>query len=118
MMPCYEHAMNCVLALQIRQLREVFDGIDHAGDGTVDRAEFRRYMSHVEALRPHLTLFNEAESIFSSLDRRKNGTLCFADVRMLPLTLAPESKQAPCASSSGSLYYHGIFCCVSKCCFQ
>lgn len=82
-----------MLALQIRQLREVFDGIDHTGDGTVDRAEFRRYMSHVEALRPHLTLFNEAESIFSSLDRRKNGTLCFADVRMLPLTLAPDSRQ-------------------------
>lgn len=72
-----------MLVMQIRQLREVFDDIDQTGDGSVDRAEFRRYMSQLETHRPHLTLFNEAESIFSSLDRRKNGTLCFADVRTL-----------------------------------
>lgn len=66
---------------QIRQLREVFDCIDRTGDGSVDRAEFRRYMAQLQAHRPHLTLFNEAESIFSSLDRRKSGALCFADVR-------------------------------------
>lgn len=67
--------------LQIKQLRQVFDDIDHTGDGSVDRAEFRRYMARLESHRPHASLFNEAESIFSSLDRRKSGTLCFSDVR-------------------------------------
>jgi Ca2+-binding EF-hand superfamily protein len=71
--------------LQIKQLRQVFDDIDQNGDGSVDRSEFRRYMSQLDGPRPpsSTTLFDDAESVFFSLDRRKNGTLCFTDVRPL-----------------------------------
>jgi EF-hand domain len=82
---------NGMYVLQIQQLRQVFDDIDQSGDGFVDRTEFRRYMSQLESQKPHLARYNDAESIFFSLDRHKNGTLCFADVRHTHLKQTTQS---------------------------
>lgn len=58
----------------------------------MDRGELRRYVAALQRRRPDLPLYDEVDSIFSSLDKDRSGILSFAEVRppCVPLPTASD----------------------------
>lgn len=78
------HAQSALLQSRLhhaQSLRMVFDAVDLDGSGEVSRAEFRRFLAGVERHSPGLATVNEADSIFSSMDKDGSGVLSFVEAR-------------------------------------
>ena len=78
----------------VMAIRRLFDAIDKNGSDQISRFEFREYLMVMERSHPNSRLFNEAESIFSTLDRGCDGVVNFSELLKLwyPYLKSDESK--------------------------